>query len=100
MADEKKFTELTEEELNQAFGAKGNTWNAQFNIVNSLGQIVGRYLRSTIIGYYPCPQCGKPMHDLGDPVLHCNSCVETARTGDLCIRGWLGTEDELKAASL
>ncbi len=96
--------QLTDQELGSASG--GDTldilrriWNGErpTSLVKDANmQEVGSYWGGQLY-YYPCSQCGHPMHDLRGGVLRCDACGNL--TNLPLIEPWGGTEEELKVAA-
>ncbi len=92
--EDEKFTELTEEELDQAAGG-GGFFLATGCVKNSQGFKIGVCNKNKIY-YYPCEKCGKPTYKRFLD-WYCEPCNKVYFQPSL--KRWTGTEDELKAAA-
>ena len=85
---------LSDVNLNKAAG--GGQLYGRY-IYSNKGDKIGMFYSHKGLYYYPCPKCGKPMHEgtLGN--MYCDPCDYWKMT--VSLQRWNGTEGELIAAA-
>ncbi len=100
--------QLTDQELDSASG--GDIMNDTLDMLrrmangekptslvkNAQMQEIGSYWGGQLY-YYPCAQCGHPMHAMNGGALLCNACRNISVLPPFA--PWNGTEQELRAAA-